>query len=259
MNKTRIGMMGLMVLVCGILMAQQPAETNGAAVAGEQVAAQDAPSTGGEFTFFALLVKGGPLMYPLCLCSIIMVAFAIERGVNLRRGKILPPETLDHLRGDALARRGAAWQRELLREFSGQTSPIARILTAGLKKAGKTPQEIEKAVEDSGEKEAARMRRKCKPLAIIANIAPLLGLLGTVMGMIRAFMTVAAKEDALGRTELLAAGIYQALVTTAVGLTIAIPSLVLYYVYVERVDRLVSDIDEVATDLVERLSLDVAS
>ena len=92
MNKTRIGMMGLMVLVCGILMAQQSAETNGAAVAGEQVAAQDAPSTGGEFTFFALLVKGGPLMYPLCLCSIIMVAFAIERGVNLRRGKILPPE-----------------------------------------------------------------------------------------------------------------------------------------------------------------------
>ena len=141
MRKTRIGMMGLMVLACGLLMAQQPADTNGVADGAAVEARDEAAPAGTDFTFFELLVKGGPLMYPLCLCSIIMVAFAIERGINLRRSKILPPDTLGHLRGDALARRGSVWQQELLREFSGQPSPIARILTAGLKKAGKTPQD----------------------------------------------------------------------------------------------------------------------
>lgn len=244
--------MGALLLLCGVLAARQPGvDPAPGETVGDGVLVAPAPSS---LSVFDLLVKGGPLMIPLCLCSILMVAFVIERALSLRRGRILPPEILRHLDPGDLAARGGAWPAALLRVFSGQNSPIARILTAGLRKAGKPAAEIEKAVEDAGEKVAAGMRRKCKPLAVVANISPLLGLLGTVMGMISAFMTVAAREEALGRTELLAAGIYQALVTTAVGLTIAIPSLVFYYFFVERVDRLVSEIDEIATELVERLS-----
>jgi len=212
---------------------------------------------GADLTFFELLLKGGPLMYPLCLCSIIMVAFSIERAASLRRGKILPPITVRRLR-EATAASGNLNVGQLRREFEAQSSPIARIMTAGLRKATRPVPEIEKAIEDAGEKEAARMRRNCRVLSINASVAPLLGLLGTVLGMIRAFMTVAAREEALGQTELLAAGIYQALVTTAAGLTIAIPSLVLYYIYVERVDRLVTEIDDLATELVEKLSMGMA-
>ena len=98
------------------------------------------------------------------------------------------------------------------------------------------------------------MRRNCKVLSVVASVSPLLGLLGTVLGMIKAFMTVASREEALGRTELLASGIYQALVTTATGLSIAIPALVLYHLFADKIERLVIEMDDITLDLVERMS-----
>jgi len=127
------------------------------------------------------------------------------------------------------------------------------VAAAGLRKANRPLPEIEKAIEDAGAREAAAMRRNCRVLSMVASIAPLLGLLGTVTGMIRAFMTVASRAEALGRTEMLAAGIYEALVTTAVGLSIAIPALVCYYVYVEKAESFVAEIDAIAEELVTRI------
>jgi len=252
MRRLVILTVGLCVVFGALLMGQ-----DGEPVGDPGSAAVAAPSSDVEpvkqVTLFELLLKGGPLMYPLCLCSIIMVAFGVERAVSLRRKKVLPPVTVRRVREVTLLRGGELQPQQLRREFDGQSNPIARIMAVGLRRVGRPVPEIEKAIEDAGAREAANMRRNCKALSVVASVAPLLGLLGTVLGMIRAFMTVAAREEALGRTELLAAGIYQALVTTAAGLTIAIPALVLYYFFVERVDRLVSEIDDMATDLVEAL------
>jgi len=209
--------------------------------------------TSKDLTLMQLLMKGGPLMYPLALCSIVMVAFVIERLINLRRGRILPTETVYRVRTVMNSSSASFKPRELLAALQTERNPLARIVVAGLRKADRSIPEIEKAIEDAGEKECYAMRRNCRGLSVVASIAPLLGLLGTVTGMIRAFMTVAAREEALGRTELLAGGIYEALVTTAVGLTIAIPALVMYYIFVERVDRMISEIDMLAEEFVEKL------
>ena len=199
-----------------------------------------------------LMNRGGPLMYPLYLCSIVVVAFAIERAVRLRRSAILPPDIVAKIRLDATGAHRLNHQ-DLLAELKHGSSPIARVITAGLRAANRPLPELEQAIEDAGQREADNLRRGCRVLSIISNISPLLGLLGTVVGMIKSFMTVAAREEALGRTELLAEGIYQALVTTAAGLCIAIPALVLYYIFTEKVDHLVSEMDLISIDLVETL------
>jgi len=199
-----------------------------------------------------LLNRGGPLMYVLYVCSIVVVAFAIERSVRLRRSAILPPDIVQKIRRGPDAAIPLDLP-ELLDELKHRDSPLARVITAGLRRVDRTLPELEKAIEDAGQREADHLRRGCRVLSIIASVSPLLGLLGTVLGMIKAFMTVAAREDALGRTELLAGGIYQALLTTAVGLGIAIPSLVLYYWFSENVDRLVSEMDDISIDFVETL------
>jgi len=243
------------LLMVGVAMAQDRAGTDKPVGTSEEGQAQANFEPTKNLTLLELLMKGGPIMYPLYLCSIIMVAFGIERGISLRRKKIIPPKIVERLRSAMTKTAGNLNIRELLAEFQDQRNPIARVVTVGLRKADRPLPEIEKAIEDAGAREAADMRRNCKILSIVASISPLLGLLGTIYGMIQAFMTVAAREEALGRTELLAAGIYQALVTTAAGLTIAIPALVLYYIYVEQVEKLVSEMDDITIDLVEKLSV----
>lgn len=238
-------------------VAAQQARQPAAGVA-QPLAAPVVPETGaaektGEPTMIQLLQKGGPVMYPLYLCSIILVAFAIERFINLRRKIILPGKSVERLRLVTNQADGTQETAGLLDEFRNQDNPLARIVIAGLRKADRPVPEIEKAIEDAGAKEADMLRRNCRIFSIVATVAPLLGLLGTVTGMVRAFMTVAAREEALGRTELLAAGIYEALVTTVVGLVIAIPAIVLYHFFVDRVHRMVLEIDHLTTDLVDTI------
>lgn len=205
-------------------------------------------------TFMQLLQKGGPVMYPLYLCSILTVAFAIERSFSLRRRKVSPPSTLQRIDAAIPALEGGGAPGELLAALDAESSPLARITAAGLRRAHRPFLEIEKALEDAAAKEINKLQRNNRVLSSVASVAPLLGLLGTATGIIRTFMTVAATEEALGRTELLAGGIYEALVATAVGLTIAIVALVLYFFFQERVERLVADIDDVASRLAEALA-----
>jgi biopolymer transport protein ExbB len=241
------------VCLCGMVWAQETAQKAAQMAEAGSLSAGEAQAVHG-LTVFELLLKGGPLMYPLYLCSIVMVAFGIERAISLRREKILPAAAVARLRELTSESAGNLDAQALRREFQAASSPIFRIVSAGLRKADRPIPELEKAIEDAGAKEADRMRRNSRVLSIVASLSPLLGLLGTVTGMIRAFMTVAASEEALGRTELLAGGIYEALVTTAVGLTIAIPAMVLFYIYEEKVDRMVMEMDDIATDVVEKMS-----
>ena len=252
-GKWAVGMGLVISLAWGLALAQDPAVESAPAGGGnaESVPLEPEPVT--QVTLLELLLKGGALMYPLGLCSIVMVAFVIERGLALRRSQILPADTQAILQNALRGPEDYIDAKALHQQLELRSDPLARVAIAGLRKAHRTIQEIEKAIEDAGAKEAGVLRRNCRVLSMGASIAPLLGLTGTVTGMIKSFMTVAARAEALGRTELLAAGIYEALVTTAVGLAIAIPSLVFYYYYIEKVESFVVELDSLAEELVDKI------
>lgn len=196
--------------------------------------------------------KGGPLMIPLGLCSLLALAVIVERAVCLRRSNVIPPgffvglqQALDNDRGG---------RTRALAHCEASSSPIGRILGAGLKRLDAPAERLEKSIVEAGEHEIAGLRRNLRVLSVIASIAPLLGLLGTIFGMITAFQTVASSAEALGRTELLAKGIYEAMITTAAGLMVAIPALLGYHGLSARVDGLVREMDRITMEFVDTYS-----
>lgn len=196
---------------------------------------------------------GGPLMIPIGLCSFILLVFVFERTISLRRGRIIPrpfvKRFLEQLREQQLDRDAAL---DLCKK---NRSPTAEVFSAAVAKWGRPAVEMEQAIIDSGERVTNGLRRYLRLLNGIATVAPLLGLLGTVLGMIRAFNAIAT-ADAMGRPELLATGISQALLTTAAGLSVAIPALIAYLFFVSRVDRLIVDIDALGQKVVALISAD---
>jgi biopolymer transport protein ExbB len=132
-------------------------------------------------------------------------------------------------------------------------SPVAQVLAGAVRKWGRPSVEVEQGVIDSGERVAAGLRKYLRVLNAVATISPLLGLLGTVTGMIRAFNVIAA-ADALGRPQLLASGISEALLTTAAGLFVAIPAMTFSMIFVSRVDRLIVEIDSLGQEVVNAIS-----
>lgn len=198
-------------------------------------------------TMFTLIVKGGPVMIPIGLASVVALALTVERFLSLKRDNVIPPEFLDGL--------VRAWS-------SGGTDPknaikyceeiggaVGNIFKAALMRIHKGEDAMEKAIEDAGYREADKLKRSLKALSIVASTTPLLGLLGTVYGMINAFQTATIKGmEAGGGADHLAQGIYEALVTTAAGLTVAIPVLLLYQILSAKVDGLIDDLDEMGIE-----------
>ncbi len=195
-----------------------------------------------------ILHQGGILIWPILFCSIIVLAYAVERLIGLRRRRIVPPKLVASLE-DAVSRGRVD---EAMRLCEEDKSPFAAIAGAGIRvhEVG-THAEVEKAMEDAGLREVMRLRKNVRPLATVGSIAPLLGLLGTVLGMIEAFNVVAG--GGMGQQELLASGIAKALVTTGAGLSVAIPALTLYYYLSGRVQNIVLQIDERCSRLVHAL------
>ena len=183
--------------------------------------------------------SGGPIMWPLALCSLVALAIIIERSLNLRRVKVLDPAIVERIRG--LAEGGAPDKAvELCRERPGI---YTNIVLAGLKMAarGEGHAVAKEAMVDAGRHESSRLNRYVGILGTIVGISPLLGLLGTVTGMIDVFNTIA--EAGTGQASELSSGISQALITTATGLLIAIPALVAYNFFREKVDSMVGDLE----------------
>jgi len=183
---------------------------------------------------FDMVLNGGPLMIPIALCSVIALAFVVERSIHLRDGEL---GSRRYGRGilDALSSGGP----KAALDFSKRGSkPLGRVLAAGIERFQSPAFELEKAVEDAGAREVKRLNANLKPLVVVGMIAPLLGLLGTVWGMIEAFSSIALNSG-LGKPELLAGGISQALITTAAGLTVAIPTQAAYFWFRGRIDRFV--------------------
>jgi biopolymer transport protein ExbB len=198
-----------------------------------------------------LVVKGGPVMVPIGICSLIALTIMVERLVTLRKRKVSPPGFVEGLR----AVFGSSRDPEKALEYCrANRSPLANILAEGIRKADEPVAVIEKHVKAAGEREVASLRKNLRGLSVVTAVSPLLGLLGTITGMITAFQTVATSAEALGRTELLAKGIYEAMITTAAGLMVAIPTLIAYHALSAKVDLLVGDLDRAVVGFVEELA-----
>jgi biopolymer transport protein ExbB len=223
----------------------------GSATAQETAAAADAKPTIATSNLLQAMFDGGPLMWPIAASSILLLVFVLERLVMLRRTRVLPKpflqKFLEQLKGSQLSRDSAL---ELCEE-SG--SPVARVFAAAVKKWGRPAVEVEQAVIDAGERVTYELRRYLRLFNGISSVAPLMGLLGTVLGMIASFNAITS-SSAMGKAELLAGGIGQALLTTAGGLFVAIPALLAYMFFQSRVEVLVMDIDAAAQQVVDIVS-----
>ncbi len=192
------------------------------------------------------IVKGGPVMIPIGLCSLVAVTVLVERLIALRRPRITPPA----LRKEISATRSTD---RLQRTAENDGSPLGRLVTIGCTVSGRPVDEVERRLREAGEREVIGLRKRLRVLSVIAAVAPLLGLLGTIFGMIEAFQTVAVSGEALGKTEMLAGGIYEAMITTAAGLIVAIPVLIFYHWISAVVDQRALDLDEAVSALRDRL------
>ena len=196
-------------------------------------------------------IKGGWLMIPLGICSILALAIIIEKFIILKiiesRSEKFTKRTRSVIKGneDRKIENGLALCEMTL-------IPLARILKAGLEKKGKRREEIKEAIQDAGSKEIPYLERHLKILGTITAIAPLIGLLGTVVGMIKAFNVVVV--EGIGNPGALAGGIAIALYTTAFGLGIAIPSLVFYNYFMHRTDKIIRRLENVGKEFMEFLS-----
>ena len=195
--------------------------------------------------------KGGPIMWPILLCSVISFAIVIERWLKLRQEQIDTKAFMEQI-SKSLKRNKVM---EALDQCDRTGGPIATILKAGILKHDRPRNEIREAIEDASIHEVPRLERNLPVLATVAHVAPLLGLLGTVTGLVEAFQVIESKATALNPVNPgdLAGGIWEALLTTVFGLMVAIPTYVAYNYLVSRVDGFVLDMERSATDLLNIL------
>jgi biopolymer transport protein ExbB len=201
-----------------------------------------------ESGLLELYWTGGVFMHPILLCSVIGLALIAERIWFFARARTdterLMSELLHTLQESGLE----AAQRML----HARRGPIAAVLHSGLARVKRGPEAVEKAIQTAASIEVALLERGLIWLSTVANIAPLLGFLGTVSGMIHAFEAIAAAEEVSAR--LVATGIYEALITTAAGLMVAIPVQAAHNYFVSRIDKVVIDLEESGAELIDALT-----
>ncbi|HJT31216.1 MAG TPA: MotA/TolQ/ExbB proton channel family protein [Pirellulales bacterium] len=200
---------------------------------------------------FQIIQAGGILMIPIIFCSFITLVFVFERAIALRRGRVIPRPFVKrflHQLSDGQLDRDQALA---LCEDNG--SPVAGVFAAAVRKWGRPAVEVEQAVLDAGERASNGLRKYVRVFNAVSTISPLLGLLGTVFGMIKAFNDIST-SGAMGRPELLSRGISEALITTAGGLSVAIPALVCYLFFLSRVDQLIVELDALGQEVVAAIS-----
>ena len=184
-------------------------------------------------------------MYPIIVCSVLSLAIFMEKLWSLRRDKNLPPtflKDIERLLKEADVQKALALCRT-------NRSAIARIFSVGLKNCGKKREVIKERIEEVGRREASLLERYIDALATIASVSTLLGLLGTIAGMIKIFSVISSESVVNPST--LAGGISEALYTTAAGLSVAIPTLIFYRYISSKSNALVLEMEECSTQMVE--------
>ncbi len=192
-----------------------------------------------------IIQSGGWLMVPILLCSIVAAAISVERLWSLQRGRITPKNLLAEVWNN---HKDAEPDPQSIRDLRG-SSPLGQVFAAGLSNARRGRDIMKEAMEESAGQVSHDLERYLTALGIIASIAPLLGLLGTVVGMIQVF-SVMLLEGA-GNANVLAGGISKALITTAAGLSVAIPALIFHRFFLRRVDELMVSMEQEASKLVD--------
>ena len=192
-------------------------------------------------TLLQVIQDGGPMMFLIGICSVVLLVFVFERSVSLRKGRIIP--------------------RPFVKRFMQQLcqknrSPVAEVCAAAIQKWNRPSVEIEQAIIDSGERVTNNLRKYLRLINGVATVTPLLGLLGTVLGMIHAFDAIGSVDQSIRPETVIATGISQALLTTAAGLSVAIPALITYLFFVGRVDQLVVEIDSFGQQIVSIIASD---
>lgn len=192
-----------------------------------------------------IVKAGGWLMLPIVLCSVLAVAIVLERLWTLRRSRVVPPRLLPAI-WEQMRTRGLK-PEDIQRLRAG--SPLGTILAAGLVTHDRARAITQESIEEAGRRVAHELERYMNTLGTIAMITPLLGLLGTVVGMIEVFNVVT--EIGVGSPRDLAGGISQALITTATGIGVAIPTLAFHRYFRGHIDDLVLEMEQESTKLVE--------
>ncbi len=198
---------------------------------------------------FELFNKGGFLMYPIFFCSLLAIAIFFERMFYLKSIKTSTRKFGNRI-SDLIRKGNIHYAITACRK---NFTPISQIILSALLKHGSSREEIKEAIEDTASQEVSLLERNLPILATVGNIAPLLGLLGTVFGMIKAFQVVSVVG--VGNPEALAGGISEALLTTAFGLSVAIPTVVAYNYLAHRVDRQIKEMESTSVEILDLLSL----
>ncbi|MFT7622127.1 MAG: biopolymer transport protein ExbB [Myxococcota bacterium] len=204
-------------------------------------------------SFFDFLEKGGPLMFAVGTVSLVAVTVFLERLYGLARTRVMPPDFTRTLL--KLLSQGEHTQAETACLQSD--SAISSIAFVALKHRGKSRQDLKEVTNEKGALELSRLERGVGVVGTMATIAPLLGLLGTVTGMIQVFRKIAEETDP--QIDVLAGGIWEALVSTGAGLTVAIPCYVAYRYLLARVDKIGNQLEETTIDIIDALDQNRAS
>jgi biopolymer transport protein ExbB len=199
---------------------------------------------------FEIISKGGPTMVVLLICSIFSLAMILERLLALRHTKIFKLDLLHEIEID-IKKRDIASAIEWCEQY---TSPMMAVVKVALINSDKPKEDLKIAIEEAGRLEVPHLERFLTSIHTIAVISPLLGLLGTVLGMINVFKAIVAHGT--GNTEVLAGGIAEALITTATGMTIAIPTLIAYNLLARKVDLLLVQMERYSLIIFELLTND---
>ncbi len=234
-------------LLAPAMAASQPGEPPPAVAAGAAAPAVPSLPTG----IIELVRALRWWIVPFALATLVAVWFTTERLVVLRRGRVIPKPFVQRFL--KLLEEGELDRDEALEICLKNDSPIAHVFAHGIRKWDKPSVEVEQAIIDGGERQVSALRSHLRVINGVATITPMIGLLGTVWGMLESFHNIAA-AGAMGKTTQLASGIALALVTTAAGLVIAIPSLISYMYLSGRVDRLVMEMDQLAQSVVGNVS-----
>ncbi len=190
--------------------------------------------------------QGGIFMYPLLFFSVLAATVAVERFIVFSKAKINVNAFLTQIRKALLVNRNV---KEAIKVCEQNKGPVASVMKAGLLRYGQPREEIEKTIENAALYELDRLEKRLGVLGTTANVAPMLGFLGTVAGMIKSFATLA--EQGLTNPAAVAVGISEALITTATGLIIAIPAQLVYNWYTTKITRFVRDIETASNMLIE--------
>ena len=205
-----------------------------------------------RMSLWQVFSSGGPVMWPILLCSIFALAIIIEKFWHMKKIKINTQEFLGTI-VDKMKRHEVKEAMEICDKTPG---PIAHILKAGILKYDRPRPQIVESIEDASIYEIPRIEKNLNALATIAHISPLLGLLGTVTGMVRCFQTIQAKATSFHPVSPgdLAGGIWEALLTTVAGLIVAIPTFVAYNYLAGRINQFILEMEKASTELVNFLT-----